>query len=100
MGTLTFVYVLKNTFLLLGLNAPEPLARLYSRSYYWATWIVTAMDAGFWTAMPIRPKFMRDIFSLIFTLYYVVFADVRKIRATITVPHMRTSWEKALNPYS
>lgn len=104
MGTLTFVYALKNAFLLLGLNAPEPLARLYSRSYYRATWIVTAMDAGFWTAMPIRPKFLRDIFSLVFTLYYVLFADqadekVRRIRATITVPQIRTSWEKALNPY-
>lgn len=33
-----------------------------------ATWINTAMDAGFATAMPIRPKCFRDLFSVLFSL--------------------------------
>lgn len=55
-------------------SAPEPLQRLYSPSYYRATWIVTAFDAGFATAMSIRPKFLRDIFSMLFTGYYLLYA--------------------------
>lgn len=69
--------------------APEPLARLvrdcmaifipltyiqYSPSYYRATWIVTGLDAGFATAMSVRPKWLRDVCSIIFALYYIVFA--------------------------
>ena len=103
--TLTCLYVLKNTDRLLGLGAPEPLARLYSRSFYRATWFTTALDAGFFTALPIRTKWARDVASILFSAYYLVFADqadekVRKIRATITVPQLRASWEKNWeNPY-
>jgi hypothetical protein len=80
--------------------APEPLARLYKRSYFRGTWILTALDAGFFTAMGIKPTWLRHILSIIFSAYYLVFADAaeektRKVRATITVEHMRTSWEKA-----
>ncbi|CAG8499094.1 28747_t:CDS:2 [Dentiscutata erythropus] len=82
-GTLAVLYILKNADRMIGLGAPEPLARLYSRNYYRATWILTALDAGFWTAMSIRPKPFRDIM----------------IRATVTVEQLRTSWEKTLNPY-
>ncbi|CAG8718092.1 19040_t:CDS:2, partial [Racocetra fulgida] len=54
--------------------------------------------------MPIRPKPIRDIMCILFSIYYLIFADqadekTRRIRATITVEHLRTSWEKALNPY-
>ncbi|CAG8734689.1 8926_t:CDS:2, partial [Racocetra persica] len=103
-GTLAALYILKNADRMIGLGAPEPLARLYSRSYYRATWVLTALDAGFWTAMPIRPKPIRDIMCILFSIYYLIFADqadekTRRIRATITVEHLRTSWEKSLNPY-
>ncbi|BFZ59297.1 hypothetical protein YB2330_000303 [Saitoella coloradoensis] len=102
--TMTGMYVLKNLDKLLGLGAPEPLARMYSRSFYRATWLTTALDAGFWTAAKLNPKWLRDIASLIFSAYYLIFADqadekVRKIRAMITVEHLRVSWEKQLNPY-
>jgi acetyl esterase/lipase len=85
--------------------APEPLARLYSRSFFRATWFATALDAGFFTALPIRRKWIRDIASILFSGYYLVFAEaadekVRKIRATITVEQIRVSWEKPVrNPY-
>ena len=85
--------------------APEPLARLYSRSFYRATWFTTALDAGFFTALPIRTKWIRDIASILFSVYYLVFAEaadekVRKVRATVTVEQLRVSWEKPLrNPY-
>ena len=85
-----------SSFLLLCLlttpTAPEPLARLvrdhpylhlshayflpkYSPAYYRATWIVTGLDAGFATAMSIRPKWIRDIASIIFSFYYIIYAQ-------------------------
>ena len=89
---------------ILGLEAPEPLARLvrpveiasliprthfaqslqYSPSYYRATWIVTGLDAGFATAMAIRPKWLRDIASLVFSVYYMIYAQEadEKVRRT------------------
>ncbi|KAI9298606.1 alpha/beta-hydrolase [Neoconidiobolus thromboides FSU 785] len=102
--TLMFVYSFKNTFLLFGLEGPEPLNQLYNKNFYRASWILTALDAGFWTAMPIRPKILRDFLSLVFTFFYLFFpreADikVRNFRSMITVEAMRVSWQKQLNPF-
>ena len=64
----------------------------YSRSYYRATWIVTGLDAGlssvsvfilpvsslvtgFATAMNIKPKWLRDLCSVLFSLYYIFYAN-------------------------
>jgi acetyl esterase/lipase len=87
-----------------GLECPEPLANLYSRSYFRATWVTTALDAGFWSAMKIRRKGVRDFLSMVFTVYYMICAEqadekVRKIRATLTVEHLRVSWNKGTTPY-
>lgn len=65
---------------------------------------MTALDAGFWTAMRIKTKWLRDLCSVVFTLYYLVAAEradekVRRVRATITVDHMRVSWNKSTTPY-
>ncbi|KAI9249772.1 Alpha/Beta hydrolase protein [Phascolomyces articulosus] len=104
LGSWMSYYLLQNLFLLVGLNAPEPLTRLYKRSFYRATWILTALDAGFFTAMKLRPTWLRHICSVLFSFYYLVFADaaeerVRRVRATISIDHMRVSWEKgAANP--
>ncbi|CAO3688045.1 unnamed protein product [Rhizopus stolonifer] len=92
-------YFVRNIFLLIGLNAPDPLAKSYNRNFYRATWILTALDAGFFTAMPFKPKWLRDILSVVFSTYYLVFADaaeekVKRIRATISIDQMRYSWEK------
>lgn len=88
----------------MGLECPEPLANLYSRSYFRATWVMTALDAGFWTAMPIRKEWLRDIASIIFTIYYLFAAEqadekARRVRATVTVEHLRVSLEKSRTPY-
>ncbi|GAA5853275.1 hypothetical protein JCM3766R1_003669 [Sporobolomyces carnicolor] len=104
LSTLTVLYALRHGDVLLGLQAPEPLARLYSRDYYRATWIVTALDAGFATAGQIKWKSLRDIFSLLCTGYYLLFANeadekLRKYRAICTVEMLRTTWEKTSNPY-
>ena len=74
-------------------TAHEPLARLvsfirslffliwcnysfqYAPPYYRATWIITGLDAGFATAMSIRQKWLRDICSVVFSLYYIIFAN-------------------------
>jgi len=47
----------------------------YSPSYYRATWISTGLDAGFATAMSIRPKWFRDICSMLFSVYYIIYAN-------------------------
>ncbi|KAJ5923879.1 hypothetical protein N7466_008066 [Penicillium verhagenii] len=98
------LYVSRNFAKIVGLECPEPLANLYSRSFFRATWITTGLDAGFWTAMSIKPKWLRDIASLVFTVYYLIAAEhadekVRRVRATLTLEHMRVSWNKATSPY-
>jgi acetyl esterase/lipase len=87
-----------------GLECPEPLANLYSRSYFRATWVTTALDAGFWSAMRFRKKGVRDFLSMVFSIYYLICAEqadekVRKVRATLTVDHLRVSWNKGTTPY-
>lgn len=98
------IYTIRHIDSLLGFGAPEPLARMYSRNFYRTTWIVTALDAGFASAMSIKPKWLRDIMSLVFSAYYIVYANeadekLRKYRAFCTVEMMRTTWEKTTNPY-
>ncbi|KAF2005318.1 alpha/beta-hydrolase [Amniculicola lignicola CBS 123094] len=102
--TLLYLYAARNFGKLVGLECPEPLANLYSRSYFRATWVTTALDAGFWSAMRIRRKWIRDLMSMVFTIYYMICAEqadekVRKIRATLTVDHLRVSWNKGTTPY-
>ncbi|KAH9931067.1 alpha/beta-hydrolase [Epithele typhae] len=103
-GTLTSLYAIRNMDRVLGLAAsnassvhaaPEPLANLYSPSYYRATWISTGLDVGFATALPIKPRWLRDICSIFFSFYYIIYANeadekLRKFRAVPT---------KTTNPY-
>ena len=103
-GSLLFLHILKNAFLLLFLNAPEPLSRMYTHSFYRTTWILTSLDAGFFTAMNLKPKWLRDIASVVFSLIYLFNSEaaenkVRKFRECSTIDIMRVSWEKQLNPY-
>ena len=102
--TLLYLYICRNFAKIFGLESPEPLANLYSRSYFRATWITTALDAGFWTAMKIRRKWIRDLASIIFTAHYLLAAEqadekVRKVRGMLTVDHLRVSWNKTTTPY-
>ena len=102
--TLLYLYICRNFAKIWGLESPEPLANLYSRAYFRATWITTALDAGFWTAMKIRRKWLRDVASVVFTAHYLIAAEqadekVRKVRGTLTVEHLRVSWEKSTTPY-
>ncbi|KAI1794112.1 alpha/beta-hydrolase [Ganoderma leucocontextum] len=103
-STLTGVYAIRNLDKILGLQAPEPLVNLYSPSYYRATWIVTGLDAGFATAMQIKPRWLRDMCSILFSIYYIIYANeadekLRKFRAVPTVEMLRATWEKTTNPY-
>lgn len=92
---------------LFGLTLPYALifvSSQYSRPFYRVTWIVTALDAGFATAMNIQPKWLRDIASLLFSFYYLIYAQeadekLRKFRAFCTVDMMRATWHKTTNPY-
>lgn len=54
--------------------------------------------------MKIKPKWLRDLASLAFTAYYLIAAEqadekVRRVRATLTLEHLRVSWNKATTPY-
>ena len=98
-----WLYICRNFAKIIGLESPEPLANLYSRSFFRATWITTGLDAGFWTAMKIKPKWLRELASLVFTGYYLIAAEqaddkVRRVRATLTLEHLRVSWNKATTP--
>ncbi|KAI5287576.1 hypothetical protein KEM54_005888 [Ascosphaera aggregata] len=103
--TYLVLYLSRNFAKLTGLESPEPLANLYSRAYFRATWLTTALDAGFWTAMPIRSSWLRELASMVFSGYYLFAAEradekVRKVRSALTVEHMRLSWEKGVrSPY-
>jgi hypothetical protein len=63
----------------------------YSPSYYRATWIVTGLDAGFATAMSIRPKWLRDLASIVFSLYYIIYAQEADEKVFLFGTHFRTS---------
>ena len=98
------LYAATNFSTLVGLASPDPLANMYDRKYFRATWVLTALDAGFWTAMKIRPKWLRDLSSLVFSVWYMYAADqadekVRKVRGNLTVQHLRVSWNKGTTPY-
>lgn len=102
--TMSFLYAARNFSTLVGLASPEPLSNMYSATYFRATWILTALDAGFWTAMKIRQKWLRDLSSVIFSIFYMFAAEkadekVRKVRANLTVEHLRVSWNKGTSPY-
>ena len=96
-------YFRRNLARILNLESPEPLAGMYNRDYFRATWVTTALDAGFWTAMRLRPTWFRNLCSMLFTAYYLVCADradevVRKVRGKLSLEHMRVSWNKGTTP--
>ncbi|KAI3340478.1 alpha/beta-hydrolase [Ustulina deusta] len=102
--TMMYLYAARNFSTLVGLASPEPMANMYDAAYFRATWVLTALDAGFWTAMKIRKKWLRDIASMAFSVFYMVAAEradekVRKVRGMLTVDHLRVSWNKGKTPY-
>ncbi len=97
--TMIYLYIARNFSTLVGLASPDPLTNMYEANYFRATWVLTALDAGFWTAMGIGNKTLRDVASILFSVFYLVAAEqadekVRKVRGNITVEHMRVSWNK------
>ncbi|KAL7623721.1 hypothetical protein AAE478_005274 [Parahypoxylon ruwenzoriense] len=102
--TMMYLYASRNFSTLVGLASPEPMANMYDAKYFRATWVLTALDAGFWTAMKIKKKWLRDIASLVFSAFYLIAAEradekVRKVRGALTIEHLRVSWNKGTTPY-
>ncbi|KAI0162561.1 Alpha/Beta hydrolase protein [Pestalotiopsis sp. NC0098] len=102
--TMMYLYAARNFSTLVGLASPEPMSNMYDKKYFRATWVLTALDAGYWTAMRIKYKWLRDIASLVFSAFYMVAAEqadekVRKVRGMLTVEHLRVSWNKGTTPY-
>ncbi|KAF4920599.1 Hormone-sensitive lipase [Colletotrichum viniferum] len=103
-ATMLYLYAARNFSTLLGLASPEPMSNMYDATYFRATWVLTALDAGFWTAMKIRAKWLRDLASIVFSVFYMFAAEkadekVRKVRGMLTVEHLRVSWNKGTTPY-
>lgn len=102
--TLVTYYVLRNIDALLNLQPRPTNQSLYSPSFGRAVSIVTAGNAGAWTALPLRPKFIRDIFQLVFGVYYMFTPDhaeekSRKFNCNISANHLRAAFEIMKNPY-
>ncbi|VUC20601.1 unnamed protein product [Clonostachys rosea] len=102
--TMLYLYAARNFSALVGLASPEPMANMYDPTYFRATWVLTALDAGFWTAMKIKTKWLRDIASIVFSVFYLFATEradekVRKVRGMITIDHLRVSWNKSTTPY-
>ncbi|KAJ0298332.1 hypothetical protein COL516b_009985 [Colletotrichum fioriniae] len=102
--TMIYLYAARHFSTLVGLASPEPMSNMYDATYFRATWILTALDAGFWTAMKIRAKWLRDLASIVFSVFYMFAAEkadekVRKVRGMLTVEHLRVSWDKGTTPY-
>ncbi|KAL1887138.1 hypothetical protein Cpir12675_006678 [Ceratocystis pirilliformis] len=102
--TIMSLYAAQNFSSLVGLSSPDPLSKMYEAGFFRATWVLTALDAGFWTAMKIKSRRLRDLASVIFTLFYLFAADmadekVRRVRGNLTIDHMRVSWNKSTSPY-
>jgi len=70
-----WLYFARNFAKVMNLECPEPLANLYSKSYFRATWVATALDAGYWTAMPIKWNWLRELAGPVFTVYYLLAAE-------------------------
>lgn len=99
-----YLYAARNFSTLVGLASPDPMSNMYDAAFFRATWVLTALDAGFWTAMRIRSRRLRDLASVLFSVFYLFAADkadekVRRVRATVTVEHLRVSWNKGTTPY-
>ncbi|KAL2113123.1 hypothetical protein VUR80DRAFT_5202 [Thermomyces stellatus] len=102
--TMLYFYAAHNFSTLVGLAAPDPMSNMYDAAFFRATWVLTALDAGFWTAMRIRSRRLRDLASIVFSVFYLFAAEkadekVRKVRGMITVEHLRVSWNKGTTPY-
>ncbi|KAK0706352.1 Alpha/Beta hydrolase protein [Lasiosphaeria miniovina] len=103
--TMIYLYAARNFSTLVGLASPEPMSNMYDATYFRATWVLTALDAGFWTAMKIKSKWLRDLASIVFSVFYMVAAEkadekVRKVRGNLTIDHLRISWNKGnQSPY-
>ncbi|SPO03313.1 related to hormone-sensitive lipase [Cephalotrichum gorgonifer] len=103
-ATMLYLYASRNFSTLVGLASPDPMSNMYEASFFRATWVLTALDAGFWTAMRIRSRRLRDLASFVFSIFYLFAAEkadekVRKVRSMITVDHLRVSWDKGKTPY-
>lgn len=103
-ATFLYIYAARNFSTLVGLSSPDPMSNMYDATFFRATWVLTALDAGFWTAMRIRSRRLRDLASIVFSVFYLIAAEkadekVRKVRSMITVDHLRVSWNKGKSPY-
>ncbi|VVT46819.1 uncharacterized protein SAPINGB_P001402 [Magnusiomyces paraingens] len=102
--TLVGYYVVRNIDAILNLHPKLARHKIYEPRFETAVTIMTAMTAGFMTAKSMRPKFIRDLASLVFAGYYIFTPDhamekVRKFNENPSVEGIRTSFEIMDNPY-
>ncbi|RKO96508.1 alpha/beta-hydrolase, partial [Caulochytrium protostelioides] len=101
--TLAAMHALRHFALLTWMNEPESRARMYTRHYFRVTYLFNALDAGFLTAMHLRPAVLRDLASFLLTGFYLccpVMAEhkIHAYRHSPTVQMLRVSLNKAAHP--
>ncbi len=103
--SMTGYYIFKNVDKILNFQPPSLLSKdVYTRNFYRVCWLLNATDAGFWTAMNIKKKWLRDILSIFFSVYYLVFTEQatnknRLYQSNLTINLIRVSLNKFENPY-
>ncbi|EJD02859.1 alpha/beta-hydrolase [Fomitiporia mediterranea MF3/22] len=104
-ATFSLLYAIRNLDKLFGLDGWSHACTCdYAPEFNRAAWINTALDAGFASALSIRPKWLRDICSIGFFMYYLFNGDeaegkVRRLRELSTLEFLRGTWDKTSNIY-
>lgn len=75
----------------------------YTPSFLRTTQITTALDAGYWSAMHLNSPWLRDVSSILLSIYYILSpahasAKVQEVLRNLTLQHIRVSWEKPITP--
>jgi acetyl esterase/lipase len=102
--TLLGAYLFKNFSTITGFASPEPVPSPYDPAFGRAVFTLTALDAGFWSAMPIKTKWLRDLCEILFSGFYLFNPElarqkVNTVRKNLNIDYLRVSWNKAHSTY-
>eukprot|EP00160_Parvularia_atlantis_P014627 Unigene3750_Nuclearia_a/m.11451 Unigene3750_Nuclearia_a/g.11451 ORF Unigene3750_Nuclearia_a/g.11451 Unigene3750_Nuclearia_a/m.11451 type:complete len:155 (+) Unigene3750_Nuclearia_a:23-487(+) len=91
--TLLVKFLLKNADWILGINPPIP-EHNYRLSFEFGTRLLIALDAGYFSAIHLRPFWLRDVVSFALSMYYLVFSaqaleNTKRFRRTADVFALR-----------
>ncbi|KAI8913391.1 Alpha/Beta hydrolase protein [Gorgonomyces haynaldii] len=97
--TLTLSHLVHNGLVLFGLQGPEPLSKMYTRSFFRATYVTTALDAGYFSCLSIKNSVLREALSAVLSVVYLFYPDAaeekcKRFRMNPTTQVLRSAWDK------